>query len=93
MLVNCKARTSRMTVIQYNILPSFKQLALVWSKGVFIAKRFESDFLVMLYQIQSFYVEVYYSRFDNDVEKIYPFNNTDQLEPYLDKLDLEHDLK
>ena len=77
-----------MTALQYNILPSFKQLSLVWSKGVYLAKRIEDHFSVMLYQLQSFYVEVYYDNQEGEVEKIYSFNETDNLEPYLPKLNI-----
>ena len=77
-----------MTVIQFNILPSFKQLSLLWSKGVYLAKRIENNFSVMLYQMQSFYVEVYYDEAETEVERIYTFNNTKDLEPYLPEIAL-----
>lgn len=72
-----------MTLVQFNILPSFTQLSLLWRKGVYVAKRIEDHFSVMLYQLQSFYVEVYYDENETEVEKIYGFSDTEELSQYL----------
>ena len=72
----------------------FKTLALPWQAhmicecGIRIAERIESESLIELYQIDSFYIEVYYRQSDNEILRINSFEDTDYLEPYFDKATL-----
>jgi len=67
----------------------FKMLNLPWQariicdQGIFLTSRKEDGYFIELYQVDSFYVEVYYRLKDNEIEKFLSFHDTSMLEPYL----------
>jgi hypothetical protein len=44
--------------------------------------------MVLLYQLDSFYVEVFYNKTHNYISKLNGFDDTDLLEPYLKKIEI-----
>ena len=72
-----------MTMYQFNCLDDVRQIELLWSAGVLIGARQEGFYKVLLYQIDGFYVEVFYQYFQGKMVKIKTFSQTDQLDPYL----------
>jgi hypothetical protein len=50
--------------------------------------RDEDNFKVLLYQVDSFYVEVYYHKKHREIKKLQPFEDTDLLAPYLNRIDI-----
>ena len=50
-----------MTLCQFNLLDEMEQAETVWS-GVLIGERQDEEHSILLYQIDSFYLEVYYHR-------------------------------
>jgi hypothetical protein len=48
-----------MTLYQFNALNEIEQAEAVWD-GVFVGDREDEEHRILLYQIDSFYVEVYY---------------------------------
>ena len=72
-----------MTMYQFNCLDDVRQIELLWSAGVLIGARQEGFYKVLLYQIDGFYVEVFYQYFQGKMVKIKSFSQTDQLDPYL----------
>ena len=44
---------------------------------------------VLLFQLQGFYVEVYYCTKYNDITRFHAFEDRDLLAPYLEKISLE----
>jgi hypothetical protein len=46
------------------------------------------DWNVFLFQVDGFYVEVFYERKTQKAVLFKSFDDTDQLEPYLNKIDL-----
>ena len=78
-----------MTVYQYHQLTDGKQLDMLEQSGVLLAERERSFYHIKLYQVGSFYVEVYTHTHFNVVVNINPFTNLDCLEPYLAQIDIE----
>lgn len=78
-----------MTLYQFNSLNEMQQADELWEKGVHIAERPEGDFELLLYQIDSFYVEVWYQRVDNKIKKIRSFSSINALEPYLKNIQID----
>ena len=78
-----------MNVYQYNQLSDFSQLDTVEQSGVLLAERDRSFYHIKLYQVENFYVEVYYHTHFNVAIDIHPFTDTDCLEPYLQKIDID----
>lgn len=68
-------------------MDEMEQMEAIWD-GVFIADREDNEHEILLYQVDSFYVEVYYCKEHNAIRKFRAFSSIDQLDPYLDKIDL-----
>ena len=73
---------------QYNCLTEVHRKALLLSKGTFVSSRKDGELSVLLYQLYSFHVEAFYSKELNEVQKIRSFSTTEQLQPYLDQIDI-----
>ena len=76
-----------MTLAQFNQLDYTGKL-MACNDGVCIGGRDEGKFSVLLYQLCSFYVEVYYHKKYSFVSGLDGFDDTDRLEPYLLKVSL-----
>ena len=77
-----------MTLYQFNQLYKKEQVETLWDKGVFIADRRDNECMYLLYQIDSFYVEVSYDDTHNTIRKFRSFSSVTQLEPYLNNIDI-----
>lgn len=77
-----------MTENRFNQLSEDEQSNIIHKKGVLISVRKAQEYKVLLYQIESFYAEVYYHPTKN-VIKIESFSSTEQLHPYLKQISLD----
>ena len=57
--------------------------------GVYLAHRVEGDYIIFLYAIDSFYVEMYVDFEDSEIGYIRAFANTEFLQPYLREISLD----
>jgi len=80
-------KSAKVTLYQFKALSSFEQAEAVWS-GTFLAQREDGYFRILLYQVDSFYVEVYYRKERNILSHFRPFTTTRQLDLYLEQIDL-----
>jgi hypothetical protein len=78
-----------MTLYQYKIRDEPQQYNVLWSKGVFIDHKVSTTYNFLLYQVESFYVELKYNREENKIQGIRSFLSIGQLEPYLRKIRLD----
>lgn len=69
-----------------------EQFDLLHTDGVHVGKRKVGRQTVILFQLNSFYVEVHYKQYRKLIDHIYTSDNTDILQPYLEQVHL-HDLK
>ena len=76
-----------MTLYEFNSLDEMEQAEAVWD-GVLIGDRKDSEHRILLYQIDAFYVEAYYHIEYNVLRRFRSFSSTDQLDPYLNQIDL-----
>jgi hypothetical protein len=70
-----------MTLYEFLALDEKDKAKEVW-KGAFITFREETGSTIMLYQVHSFYVEVYYSKCENEIIKFNPFSSSARLAYY-----------
>ena len=77
-----------MTITEFNMLDCAQQEEWVLHNGSFIAVRQEPEFVIKLYQMNSFYVEFFYHQVKKTPTSIRAFTNIDFLEPYVDGNDL-----
>ncbi len=79
-----------MTVFNFHELSEKLQLDTLEQNGVLIAERKGAFFYqVKLYQLEGFYVELYFHTHFNVVVNINCFTNTDCLDPYLENIDVD----
>lgn len=77
-----------MTLYHFNLLKGPEQWQALWERGIHIGERFSQGHHVLLYQVEGFYVEVYYNMDNNSLHRLRSFKSTDQLTPYLRKISI-----
>ena len=77
-----------MTLYKFNLLDESKQAETLWENGVHIGERSDAEHNISLYQIEGFYVEVFYHREENVIKRFRTFSSIAQHEPYLGKIDI-----
>ena len=73
--------------LRLHTLYEMQQAEAIWS-GVHIADQEDQEHKILLYQIDSFYVELYYHKELNVIRRFRPFNSVDQLQPYIDQINI-----
>ena len=81
-----------MTLYQYKALQEGEQATVLWDKGVFLGERSYEEHRILLYQIDGFYVEVFYHQEQNKLVRLRSFRIVDQLRPYLERMDITQPL-
>lgn len=67
---------------EFQSMPVDRQLHILHSDGVYVSKRPLGDKHIVLFQLNTFYVEVYYQDYRMEVEKILTCTQTDILDKY-----------
>jgi hypothetical protein len=70
-----------MTLYNFQFLPLREQAEITY-QGAFLMSRIEKKHSIMLYKVNDFYVEVYYSNASNEIIEFYPFTSQKMLELY-----------
>lgn len=65
-----------------------QQAAYVKKKGQYLSIRENRHFLIDLYSLDDFFVELWYSPNSVGINQIKAFNHIDHLDPYLKNIDL-----
>ena len=74
-----------MTIYQFIALDEMEQQEAIW-EGHLIDDREDTEYKILLYQIDAFYVEVFYHKKYNVIKRYRPFTSVEQLAPYLNKM-------
>ena len=61
---------------------------LVTREGVLLWERMSKNFCIYLYQLGGFYVELFFFKASGEFATIKPFDNMDELSPYLKEIDV-----
>lgn len=77
-----------MTLKQFRSCSAYVQQQMVKHQAVFLLERRSLDWNILLFQLEGFYVEVFYERKAQKVDKLKSFDDVEQLEPYLRKIDV-----
>lgn len=67
-----------MTLYNYKLLNEQEQAEDLWDKGVHLGERTDGEHRILLYQINGFYVEVFYHMGYDTIKRLHSFKNTDQ---------------
>jgi hypothetical protein len=76
-----------MTLYDFIALSDNDQADITWN-GVYLGARIDNESQVILYSLYNFYVEVYYSPALNEIQRLRPFRNISQVQPYIDGISL-----
>lgn len=71
---------------EFELLSEEKRLDILQKDGVYIGKREVEDQKVILYQLYTFYVEVYFEEYRKKVNKMIVSDKIEILQPYLDQI-------
>lgn len=66
-----------------------QQHELVATEGALLCQRQSKNFHIYLYQLGGFYVELFFFRESGEFATIKPFDNMDELTPYLREIDVD----
>ena len=77
-----------MTLYHYRLLNDNLQIKIIENEGVLIDERIKYPYKILLYQVDSFYVEKHTHLHFNVIHKIKSFSGTQHLAPYLNKIDI-----
>lgn len=77
-----------MTLKYFQKLCEQKQFRRLIQKAVCVGERRTDEAQVLLFQLNFFYVEVFFHHETDEVTAVRSFENTDELSPYLEAIDL-----
>jgi hypothetical protein len=78
-----------MTTEAFKALGAAAQRKFLLEQGSYLGHRKATPWSVLLYQVQDYYVEVYFSMNNLDIQKIEAFSDLDRLEPYLERISID----
>lgn len=79
-----------MKLSEFIALPEDHKRSIVMTEGVAIAKRHLADRLVFLFQLEEYYVETFCCCRSKEILEYRVFQNTKQLAPYLEAIEIDH---
>jgi len=75
-----------MELHEYNVLDNKTKACLLAEKGYYLLSRYEGQYLINLFYLHRFYVEVWYLKDADKLQKIITFQNHNMLDPYLNQI-------
>lgn len=82
-----------MTLNEFEILDDCAKIDLLYKAGVYSGKCRSGKSIVILYQLEGFYVEIFYKKYRCIISRLHCFTSTKFLNPYLQQIDVEHLVK
>jgi hypothetical protein len=79
-----------MNLYEFNILNETDKYKELLMHGVRIGELVNPDYCVWLYQIDTFYIELYYHGTNKKLIKLIAFSSIDNLSDYLSQIDLRN---
>jgi hypothetical protein len=77
-----------MQLKDFSVLEQIAQQEIVLDEGIYLSSRMHMDYTVLLFQLDSFYVELFYPKDKDKCVIIKGFEDTDELEPYLKRINI-----
>ena len=79
----------KMTLYDFNGLDVQDQADSLCEHGVFLSERQNDRYIILLYQIDGFYIEVYFNKGKGKIVRFRSFLSPDQLFQYLKKINID----
>lgn len=77
-----------MKMREFQSLSEKKKVAILYQHGVYIGKKWDK-YISLLYQLEGFYVEIFYKKYRKHIFKMICSESTSILDPYLEQIPLE----
>jgi hypothetical protein len=77
-----------MTIFDFDMMTGMKKMQVLSEKAIYLCQKKEGCFKISLYQIEDFYVEIYFHTTQHSYKSIRTFNDTGDLEGYLEQIDI-----
>jgi hypothetical protein len=77
-----------MNARDFKILDQFDQFQVIEDKAVFLDYRQDGDYSIGLFQVEGFYVEVFFHVIKLIYKRMRVFDDTRFLDPYINQIDL-----
>ena len=74
-----------MTLSEFERLPANKKVELLYKEGIYIGKHKTGSSIAILYQLDSFYVEIFYRKYRNEIDRLNCFTSPNYIDPYLNE--------
>jgi len=81
-------RFAIMSKTEFERLTQDEQLHLLQSSGIYIGKLRKETLTAVLYQLETFYVEVLYRQYRRLIKELRCFESASHIDPYLEQTDL-----
>jgi hypothetical protein len=78
-----------MDLFDFNALPLQYQAQYAWDNGTFLSSRRTREHVINLYHTKKFFVEVHFSLRNEGVDRISSFTKLDNLDPFLEQIELD----
>lgn len=78
-----------MNLFEFSLLYEPQQADLLYEEGCFIGKRKNFLHNILLYQLDTFYVEIYYLKHRQQIARIRCTSSMKILDPYLEQIPIE----
>lgn len=79
-----------MILEEFETLTESQQLGLLYEQGVYIGKCMKEASVVILLQLESFYVEVFYRKYRRNIQRVHAFTSPEKIDDYLELIDIEN---
>lgn len=79
-----------MTLLDFQVLTMQEQINVLYQQGVYIGKRKAEKLTVLILQLDSFYVEVFYKKYRIEITRLRCSASTKMLDPYLAQIEVEY---
>ncbi|MGZ3922649.1 MAG: hypothetical protein ACXVBJ_02695 [Flavisolibacter sp.] len=83
-------RNGTMRMSEFELLPAREQIAALYQHGIYIGKSKTGTFVKLLYQLDSFYVEIVYVLYRLAILKMHCTDSTKILDEYLEQIEIEY---
>jgi len=79
-----------MRMSEFELLLQNQQIAILYQQGVYVGKIKRGQQTRLLFQLESFYVEIAYTSYRLSIYQMYYSESTSILDPYLEQIDVEY---
>ncbi len=79
-----------MTLLKFKSLHDDDKIAILHKHGCYIGKRKIASIHVLLFQLEGFYIQIFYREYRKVIHHIHCFESAAFIDPYLDDIEINH---